>query len=541
MATTMIGLDLGLREVRAWQLEVSFSKRESKASLRRPVELLEGEERLDAQLRTAAELLDREGLGREAYALAIPRSITSVLTHRLPSAQLKMLDEILPGELEDLLPFDSDDLFYDYQVSHRGEQELELLIVYTLRSEFDDFMRRCTAVGLDPKVVTLGGIYAHNLILDSVHNTAEDEASSQRDLEVLLDIGESGAEWVIYQGERLFHIQRADVGGGSITSALSETFRVDEESAEQGKLSEARWMRPEALNLIDDANGLQLASAFNRVIEESLAPLLGELGRSFAYCERIYGMNISKVHITGGGSRLKGIGQLISDRLMVRVVALSPQTEMLPHLSSAEVDGVHDYLAFAMAHGLAKRLHVRTINLRKSEHQYSGDSGLVRGLVIALMLTLLAVAGLQGSRIYVEHESARAELIELEREVSDLGQRLFGSEGMELDTIKAKVESAKKAKVLIPDVSVLSVLKDLSTYIEKRDGLELDNLSINLKPSGRGSLMMKGKAGTIGDVSMIISAVKKSSCFAERVKKEKVTKAIDDRKSFHITSSSTCQ
>lgn len=550
MATKMIGIDLGQREVRAWQLDVSFSKRESTASLRRPVEPLEGEELLDAQLRTASELLDREDLSREAYALAIPRSVTSILTHRLPSAQLKMLDEILPGELEDLLPFDSDDLFYDYQITHQGEDELELLIAYTLRDEFDEFMARCAAVGLDPKVLTLGGLYTHHLTaeleaLNSPSVTISDPLIDEADdmtpppeLSVLLDIGESGAEWVIYHGERLYHIQRADVGGAAITRALAKAFRVDEESAEQGKVSEARWIRADALDLVEDGNAKQLAVAFNNVIEESLAPLLGELGRSFAYCERRHGLTVSQVQLMGECARLKGIGQLIADRLMVDVRALSTPEE-LQRVST--VGGSQDYLAFAMAQGLAKRLHTRSINLRKGDHQYAGDSGVVRSLIVALLLTLFAIAGLQGARVYFEHQEALAELASLELEVNRLGQELFGSEGMELDTIKSNVESAKRAKVLIPEESALSVLRDLSEYIKREPNLELDKLSISLKPSGRGSLSLAGKAVKIGDVSMVLEAVKQSRCFAERAKREKTTNAMDGRKSFRITSSSTCQ
>ena len=43
MATKIIGFDLGQREVRAWQMEVGFSKRESVACYHRPVTALEGE------------------------------------------------------------------------------------------------------------------------------------------------------------------------------------------------------------------------------------------------------------------------------------------------------------------------------------------------------------------------------------------------------------------------------------------------------------------------------------------------------------------
>ena len=177
MSTKMIGLDLGQSEVRAWQMEVSFSKRESRAVFRRPVQPLKDEELIDAQLRTAFELMESEGLSRESYALALPRTLTSVLSHSLPVAQLKLVEEILPGELEDLLPFNHEDLFYDYQITHKDESMMDLLIVYTLRDDFEEFMLRCEAIGLDPKVMTLGGIYVHDWLVEYLETEINDPVS----------------------------------------------------------------------------------------------------------------------------------------------------------------------------------------------------------------------------------------------------------------------------------------------------------------------------------------------------------------------------
>jgi Tfp pilus assembly PilM family ATPase len=555
MSTKMIGLDLGQREVRAWQMEVSFSKRESRSILRRSIEQLEDEELLDAQLRTAFELLDREGLERESYALAMPRTLTSVLRHSLPAGQIKLIDEVLPGELEDLLPFDYDDLFYDYQITHLTESTIELLIVYTLREDFEDFMMRCESVGLDPRVLTLGGIYAHDWLKDYLDNSSVitqtlehslespdlTEHSAITPLRVFLDVGEQGSEWVIYQGDRLCHIQRADVGGGSLTQALAQTFKVDYNSAEEGKLSEARWIRPEALRLIEEPQSNRLASTLNGVIVDTLQPLKRELARSLMYCEQKFDASVDEIYLMGGGSRLRGLDQLLADDLMLKVSRLPISQEMSQVLEHDRIDGAQDYLAFVMARGLAKRLYNRSINLRRGPYSYAGDSGLFRGLTIAICLTLLAIVGLQGGRLYMEQTAALDELAQLNREVDQLGQSLFDREGLELETIQLKVDSAKETKVLIPEVSAFATLGELSRHIGQDINIEVDSIDINLKPGGRGSIRFKGKTESIGDVSSIMSAVKKTTCFAERAKQDKVRKSTDGRRIFTITSSSSCK
>ena len=161
--------------------------------------------------------------------------------------------------------------------------------------------------------------------------------------------------------------------------------------------------------------------------------------------------------------------------------------------------------------------------------------------MIAICFTLLAIVGLQGARLYMEQVTALDELAQLNHEVEQLGQSLFGREGLELDTIKVKVDSARKTRVLIPEVSAFATLGELSRYIDRNINIEVDFIDINLTPGGRGSLNVKGKTQSIGDVSSIMSAVKKTTCFAERAKQDKVRKSTDGRHKFTITSSSNCK
>ena len=62
-----------------------------------------------------------------------------------------------------------------------------------------------------------------------------------------------------------------------------------------------------------------------------------------------------------------------------------------------------------------------------------------------------------------------------------------------------------------------------------------------MQPGSRATLTLNGKTATVGDVSSLIKAVEKTSCFANKVKKDKVSKAVDQRTSFKISASSSCQ
>lgn len=534
MATKIIGLDLGQREVRAWLMEVGFSSRESKASFYRTIVPLEGETKLDSQLRTAKELLDIEQLTHETYALSLPRSLTSVLTHKLPIGQLKLIDEVLPGELEDLLPFENDEIIYDYQVIHVDEKEVEILVAYAVQEEFEQFFSTSLQAGIDPKVLTLGGLYTDSFVPESLLGDLSHI--------VILDLGESGAEWSNYLGGELRYLQRSDTGGYAITQKLAETFKVDDDKeAEEGKLSEARWVNPESLAKLVDKNSLQLTQKINESIEEALAPLRGELIRSFAFSEFTLGVPIETIYILGGSSRLEGIEAYLEDALNIPVRHLNFPTDMTETLKPNRRDGHQDYLAFLMADGLARRLYTQTINFRKNEFSYSRDSGIIRSLAIAISLTIFCLVTLQGIRLYFEQLDALQEIAQLESEVEQLGLSLLGKEGLELDTLKFKVNSSKEKKVLVPEVSVFDTLGELSKFISKDIEVELNRITISLNPNGRGSLEMQGKTTTVGNVSAVIDAVEQTSCFSDRVKKDKVSKSVDERTAFRVTASSTCK
>ena len=533
MATKIIGLDLGQREVRAWLMESSFSSRESKACFYRAVNRLEGESILEAQLRATNELLEIENLTHETYAMPLPRHLTSILTHRLPIGQLKLIDEVLPGELEDLLPLELEDIFYDYQITHLNEEEIELLIAYAIREELDQFFEDCLQAGIDPKVLTLGSLYTDSLV----------PTSPLGDLShiVILDIGERGSEWSFYLGSELRHLQRCDVGGQMITQQLAEVFKVDDEMAEMGKMSEARWLKADAFQFITDKNQAQLAQRINEAIIQALLPLKSELIRSFAFSEINLEVPIEAIYLTGGSSELEGIDAYLEAELDIPIRRLSFPEDMTQVLSPERGMGTQDYLAFLMADGLARRLYSNTINFRKNEYSYSRDSGIIRSLAIAVSLTLLCITALQGVRLYFEQLDALAEIAQLEAEVEQLGQSLLGKEGLELDTLKFKVNSSKEKKVLVPEVSAFDTLGELSKFISKDVEVELDRITVSLNPNGRGSLEMQGKTTTVGDVSSVIKAVEKTSCFSERVKKDKVSKSVDERTAFRVTASSKCK
>ena len=399
--------------------------------------------------------------------------------------------------------------------------------------EFIEFMTQCEQAGIDPKVLSLGGLYTDSLMPKPKY----DDLS----LRVLLDIGEHGSEWSFYVGEQLRHMQRCDTGGYAITEHLAEVFRVDDEMAEVGKLSEARWLSPEGLQLIPNDSNLKLAQAMNEAIESALMTLKVELMRSFAYSESLYGLPLELVYITGGGSRLPGIEQYLQRALLTTIVPLPVPEEMSGVLRGPRIDGAQDYLAFAMADGLARRLYSQSINFRKGEFSYSRNSGVLRSVAISISIAIFCILALQGARLYIEQVNALKQIAQLEADVEQLGQALIGKEGLELDTLKFKVNSAKEGRVLVPETSALDTLGEVSKFITKDTEVELDRLTITLAPSGRGSLEMRGKTETVGDVSAVIAAVEKTSCFSERVKKDKVSKSVDNRTSFRVTASSKCK
>jgi type IV pilus assembly protein PilM len=532
MATKIVGLDLGTHTVKVCELVTTFRNFELVGFGSEPVEgPPDGSPTVTHIAEAARRLLERRGLLGETLMCALPPGYSSTVVLELPFDQPKKIEAVLPFQLDDAIPFDVEDVVYDYQIAHRTEEgSAVVLVAYVLRDVFAQFLEDLAAGGIDPKVVGVGPLSIFNLY---DHILAAHEGSV-----AVLDLGHGHSELTIFEGGEPRIVRDIQGGGRDITVALAKAFQVDADQAERGKLAEGAIEGVSRDTQVDaTAEGVSRRSLISDACRGALTPIIRDLKRSLASHNIGSGHRVDTLYLTGGTSQLGGLPAHLERALGLQVRALDPLD--VPFNRLAEGDPrLRPYMAKALALSLRAfhRQHQSQLNFRKGDYAFTGDFGFLRGRVITVGVALVMMVVLAAMVAVSRKRVLEAEYLTLNNQVRALSVPILGYESDDVDLLALTVGSNIKANP-IPDVSTFQVLAELSEFINFDLELDVDRLEIDLD---RNKLSMQGKTKTGGDVEGVVEAIRKTKCFKGRVQKERVEKSVDGRTKFQITAQSTC-
>ena len=148
------------------------------------------------------------------------------------------------------------------------------------------------------------------------------------EISAVIDIGYSATQITIADKNNIYLSRTIDTGGNQFTKTLMEINGEDYHAAEERKFSEGlkadQQEKDEQQKLLDSIQ-LDISLGEDNRLNEIVATLSAEITRSFDYFNmKNKGSEISKVFLTGGGSRLKGLKQLLKDDLSKEIFEIDP-------------------------------------------------------------------------------------------------------------------------------------------------------------------------------------------------------------------------
>lgn len=261
----------------------------------------------------------------------------------MPDWQLR---QVMGFEIQDLAAQSGGDLSADFNrlavTSSLSEDDTILLtlIKNSLLEEYTGFLAgtKMTVAGFTPNSIAL-----YNLL----HRTAEvDQGTS-----LILGMGAENIDLAIIQDGSLIFARNLTGGSNLFNQALMDSFNVSHAKAEKVKQ--------------------ELGCVIARQSRESLSPQQEKVGRSLAtaagqiysmiqssliFCKaqiKVADLDLDKVFLTGGGSRLKGIDAYLSDNLGVPVELYDPAGILDTSSLHAPSTFTQKGLEFSSAVGLA--------------------------------------------------------------------------------------------------------------------------------------------------------------------------------------------
>ena len=366
--------------------------------------------------------------------------------------------EVLPFQLDDLVPFDIDDTVVDHQVIGTDGAVVRVLATAVPKETVATRLRELAAVGVDPLMLPVGAAALDGL-------AAMVPALAEGGPYLIIEVEESNTELCVMEA-------------GVCTYARSLAMGQDE--------------------LAEPTRRLQVLGAFKRSLGAYRASGGRPLERAFLAGE--------------GGRHLHALETFFSEQILDGLVVESlpmPMAEGTDELSRPR---------FARAAGLAGHAVVKgkRIDLRKGEFAKSRSLGLFRqhGRLLAVCAAVVFVSFVFAT--WARWSVLEAEQEELQTRLATVTGELFDEETRSATQARDLLEGGSKVVDPLPTMTAFDVLDAITRSIPAEIQHDTRRLDIEVDDVAReGRFELQGTVESIAERDTIKARLEEHDCFTE--------------------------
>lgn len=296
------------------------------------------------ELNTVAEAIQRVFQTNQIKADQVVTGVSGysviVKTIILPPMSNEELEESIVWHAEEQLGFRSSEVNFDYHVTERTPEYIKVLIAACRKERIEVLKQAIQFAGKQPSAIDVDTFALQNCYEVNYQ-------PYENDVVALLNIGASTTNVNIVRGTTSLFMRDITMGGSQFTDALQKGLGVSFQQAEAIK----RGMNSGSLG-VDEQTILSL-------LESPMEYLAMEIQRTFDFfraSEEGYNIQVSKVLISGGGSKLVRLSEYLSSRLEMPVEVLDPFRQIKVDTRKFDPDYLSEIMPdMALAVGLALR------------------------------------------------------------------------------------------------------------------------------------------------------------------------------------------
>lgn len=476
----VLGLEITPRVVRGAFLKTALRgsemERYAEAPIARPSE---SQSEADALREAISQVVAQASRPPDRIIAALDGEAASLRLIDLPAGVEKKIAEVLPGELEALLPFDIEDAVVDYQIVGRGDAVLQLMTVAAPRENVSRRLKQLQDAGVEPRELAVGAA-----VFDGLAGL----------------IGESLADRTVLI---------IDVG------PLSTDFAV----LASGQCTFARTLSG-GMDLVESGRRAQLGASLQRTLASYKAQRAEEP---------------SLILLAGETAPMETARQWLTEQL-----GIDCGTVPVPRAPGAEDDTAPK---FAKAAALAARAisRKRHLDLLQGEFASKAAAGEIRKhlrlIAVCVVAVLLSFIVSLGARYRV----ARAEHKELTERLAELSEDLLGEEARSALHARELLIAGPSVDDPLPRFDAYDVLEGISESIPADIQHDTRRLLIEIDDDGEtGRFEIQGTVGSIAERDRLVEQLQLHRCFAD-VEKGSISTTVGDRKDYKVAVKVECE
>ncbi len=282
-------------------------------------------------------VVDSYGMRAKKAIAVIPGPAVIIKRVTLPAQSPRELENTIIFEAGNFIPEDLENVNLDYQITDYLDdgKRMEVLLVAAKKDIVSSYAEAVRAAGLTPVVVDVDYFALENMF-ETNYDTMPDRAIA------LVNIGARYSSINILKGGRSTFTGDVPVGGRDINDALMRDLGISADEAEALKAGgSTRGVAPEAVAGVAEAAAGALIEEIHHALSFFWTAATDE--------------TIDALYLSGGGARMAGLAQQLSERVQAPVEIANPLARVAlgPSVDGAALQ--EQAVEFAVAIGLATR------------------------------------------------------------------------------------------------------------------------------------------------------------------------------------------
>lgn len=317
-----VGIDIGTSQVRIVELQTTSKGFQIVAHRERTLSRATGTDLELEIIEFLREVAAEYDPSQTRFCVGLRQDKVAVRNKMFPFADRLRIQKTLPFELEEDLPFSSDNAIFDGKIVRQVGTGAEVLAAAAPKQHIEHLLRLMKDSGIAPHLVSSEGtafanLFEHWSLPVSIApapppSLTEEEVKPSRPIRVVLNIGHTRTLVCAFDNQHLVGVRSILWGGNNLVEAIAAKYSLP--------LSEAQKELENKGFILTARQDVSFeAKIFSDLIAKGVRELIRDLQLSLLEFRSEFGGEITAVQMTGGCSGIQGLGPFMTQHLEVPV------------------------------------------------------------------------------------------------------------------------------------------------------------------------------------------------------------------------------
>jgi type IV pilus assembly protein PilM len=274
----------------------------------------------------------RNDMRGSRVVVSVPGQQTLTRFTKMPPVEPKKIPDMVQYEASQQIPFDLDEVVWDYQVfTDKDSPDVEVGIFAIRKELIRNHLAQFLSHGIEPMMVQASPMASYNAC-------QYEQLGDAGKATILLDMGALATDLIVAEGGRIWS-RPVPIGGNRFTEALVTAFKLSFKKAEHLKR-----------NAATSKHARQVFNAMRPVF----ADLVSEVQRSIGFYTSTHrDAHITRVVGMGNAFKLPGLQKFLQQNLQIEVDRLSALNKVVASAAQQSPAFADNVMSFSVAYGLA--------------------------------------------------------------------------------------------------------------------------------------------------------------------------------------------